>query len=140
MKQIFIAITAAMLLTGCFPGSTLAIKENPSATSIFRVNEGYQSVYRKIVPQMRACWETAFFSDKTVVRSDLYTDIRKAELAVEGMNALGRKRVMMLVEIDAISDTETEVRAYQPVGTTAVTAVRKWIFDGYTECQYKGPA
>lgn len=131
------ALTAALLLatlSGCFPATTLAVKENPSATADFITAENYQAVYRKIAPIMRRCNETVWIGDAVTVRAELFTDIRKAELVVEGVNALTGRRVQFLVELEAMDDAKTRVRAWQPIGRALTPAVRKWVEEGYTEC------
>lgn len=137
VKSAILISISAVTLTACFPATTAALKQDASATATFVVDEGYQSVYRKIATRMRACHESTWIGDNVSVRAELFTDIRKAEVVVEGINALSGKRVQMLVEIDAIDDARTEVRAYQPIGKVFVPAVKQWVVNGSTECAYK---
>jgi hypothetical protein len=137
MNRIVAAALMTTILSGCFPATTAALKQEPSASLSFVVDEGYQSVYRKIATRMRACYESTWVGDNVSVRAELFTDIRKAEIAAEGINAILGKRVQLLVEIDALGENRTEVRAYQPIGKASVRAVRRWVLDGSTECVHR---
>lgn len=129
MNKLLLMVVAALALSGCLPASKEALKGEAGGALSFEVPAGYQAVYRHLVPMMRQCMEWAWIGDNTGVRADLFTDTRKAEISVEGANMLLGKRVELVVEIDAVSETASRVTVYQP-GLREIPAYFKRWADG----------
>ena len=124
----------AATLAGCFPATPDLIRQQPSNRTEFTIAENYQALYRRIVPIMRHCGgEQAWIGDQATVRSEIYSDIRKAEISKEGTNMLLGRRIEWLVELDAIGDKQTKVTVFEGIGKGWSRIIREWA-EGKTDC------
>ena len=134
MHRTIISLVLALTLAGCFPGSPDALRREAAGREEYVVAGGYQEVYRRLAPMMRQCMESTWIGDNLSVRAELFTDIRKAELAVEGVNALLGRRVELLIELEATAERETRVRVWQPIRESIHPRVREWAEGTRKDC------
>ena len=134
MKRTVLASLSCLLLAGCFPITKEALRQEASARDSFEIAEDYQTVYRRLVPLVRQCMEGAWIGDNVVARTDLYTDIRKAEIVIEGVNALMPRRVMVLIELDGSRPGRTRVKTFEPIRTRPSPELHKWATGELKDC------
>ena len=132
LKHITILLVAASLV-GCFPASPQALRQDASARQTIEVSDGYQAVYRKVSNKLR-CNESMWIGDATRVRADLFTDIQRAEIALEGSNLLLGKRVELLIEITSTGEKSTRVEVFVPFGKKVAWPVKEWIESSSADC------
>lgn len=129
-----LTVAAALLLGGCFPATKEALKAEAAQKWQLELQENYQAVYRRLAERMRECMQSAWIGDQVVVNADLYTDLRRAELAVEGINALTGRRLQLLVELEALEERRTRVLVFEPMAPKPSAIVRKWATGELQRC------
>ncbi len=122
-----------LAIAGCFPATTELLRNAPSNRVEFTVPGGYQAVYRRVVPMARKCGgESAGIAEGSTIRADLYTDIRKAEIA-QAWTSIAGEGYSWAVDLEWIADDRTKVTVYQASGRNFERVVNAWA-NGVTEC------
>jgi len=134
MKQFAIALACSALI-GCAPATLSKLKESQSNVYEFRVAQNYQPVYRTVTDNARECWQTGLITAQMVVQSDLFTDIRKGQVAVALHGGLGVSTYLG-IDIEAVSESESTVRVYAYNDPWAKNGqrVRKWLDGSGGKC------
>lgn len=128
-------LTVCLALAGCFPATKEALKKDGRADR-FEVADGYQVVYRRLVPILRECYESVWFDRRAALRSDLYTDVRRAELVVEERAMLPPTRSLILMyELEALDEGHTLVAFYSGYPGSAMPPMfRQWATGEKKDC------
>jgi len=129
-----LSLAALAWLSGCYPTTPETIRERPASRAEFTVDANYQEVYRRIVPAARRCGgESVWIGHNEAIRAELYTDIRKAEIAQESQNMVAGRGIIWLVEIEAVSDQQTKVTILEGLKHGMDRRIRAWA-DGSMDC------
>jgi hypothetical protein len=134
-------LTAALLLaalTGCAPATLQGLREKPTGTGQFEVDQNYQQVYRTVITNARKCWQSGLITAQMVVTGDLFTDTKAGEVTVALHGAAGVDTYLG-VDIKAVADDRTQVRTYYAMSSWAAgpAAIESWVRTGSTTCSGK---
>lgn len=129
-----VLIIIFFLLGGCAPGTAQGLRDKYSGKFVFKVDENYQSVYRKIVTQARNHFQTGLITAQMVVQGDIYTDIKSGNVTIALHGGLGVD-TYMTIDINALSDNQTRVTTYYALGTweSSAKAVEEWVKEDQSE-------
>ncbi|MBO9428743.1 hypothetical protein [Sulfitobacter sp. R18_1] len=71
------------LLVACAPNTVGDLRKSPGSVTEMHLNENYQSVYRRLTTQGRACFDVNLVTAQRMIRSELYSDLGVAEISYE---------------------------------------------------------
>jgi hypothetical protein len=118
---------------GCAPMTSKELREKYACKDEFSANDNYQSVYKKILHQMRNCYQSG-------VQGDVYPGFGNVTVTVIEPP---RTSIYVMVDVSAIDDTTTKVTVYKARSQTAErscsTVVREWVLENSTECKSERP-
>ena len=124
-------LSLCFIVSGCSTTSS-QLREDSEYNYIFTVNQNYQSVYRKILPMMRECFERNVVTAHMVVQADLYNDIKIGNISAIFRTALS-SRTHVTIDVAALENNRAEVTVFALV-PSRVKAVEEWVEDGSTKC------
>ena len=136
MKKIII-ISIFAFLTPCAASNVKELKDNPSKTIAFTVEENYQRVYKNILDKMHECmgegWAGAFAS--THIKHELYNDLKEGNITFLMSNA-GSQSYYMHIDVASIEDKKTRINTYVYYSTWEknLPLVEQWARDGKSSC------
>lgn len=125
-------------IAACTPITAEMVREAPPEKRFsFIANENYQPVYRKVLEQIRKCYEMSAGSLSTKAQADLYSDIRTGTISVAAYGGFALMTTMV-IDIVAIDDGRTTVSgAYHYDAYTRVPIdIRAWALDNSKECEH----
>ena len=129
-------LTAVAILSAC--ASTVSVadlrKVNEGSTSVL-VDLTYESAYRIVAAESRRCFERTFNGATVIVRADLYSDSKTAEISVAA--AMMNKNIAEIVfDIRSTGAATSEVRAFyrKKSSEDVVNAMREWLKGDTTVC------
>ena len=136
MKNIII-ISICVFLTSCAASNVKELKENPSKTIEFTIEENYQRVYKNLLEKMNECmgegWAGVFAS--THIKHELYNELKEGNITFLMSNA-GSQSYYMHIDVASIADKKTRINAYVYYSTWEknLPLVKQWAFDGNSSC------
>ena len=126
-------LSLCLVVTGCAPTSQ-ALRENPKNSYEFLAEENYQSVYRKILPVARKCYQGGLITAQMVVQDELYHDIKSGSVSVALHGAFGVE-TYLTIDVLGLNNSRTKISVFTSRNWKAVgDAVIEWVEDGSTKC------
>jgi hypothetical protein len=128
MPKLFSLAVSLVLLQACAASGIDGVKSQHSRHETFRVEENYQSVFRRISRRVPECFSNPM---AIAAQSNLYHDIEAGELTVG--NSLG---TFLVVEVKGLGPNAAKVDVYTGVSTwdKYVERVKGWIDGTYSGC------
>jgi len=130
-------IAVLLIVNGCGSSSK---QPTPSAAETnvdytFEVDKNYQSVYRHLLEQGRACTKPQFTA-KMVVNGELFEDIKAADVSVVLMGLFSNNHYLK-IRVDSTGDSKSRVHVSNqlPRWNGLAMAIKGWIVDGSTNCE-----
>lgn len=133
MRKILMACVIPLVLSACSPMTVREIREQ-SAPESFIVQKTYQSAYRALLEEMRRCFQIGMITAAYMVQGDLYHDIRKGEISVTLVGALG-PMPMLLVDIQEAGPDAARIDVINKPGQTSITPRIQGFFDNVPVCR-----
>ncbi|MTI13112.1 hypothetical protein [Sansalvadorimonas verongulae] len=124
-----------VLLAGCAPATHQALTRDYASKQEIRVDENYQSVYRRLQRNVRQCWETGLITAQMRVQSDLYSDIKEGNINVAVVGFAGVD-THLGIDIKGYSDGSTRVTSYNAMRTwnKVQPVIKAWAENRYSSC------
>ena len=132
----FSLVLLMLMLAGCAPTTLQGVRADASDRLTFTVAQNYQEVYRRISGPMRSCFQSGgMLGPSVVVQADLFSESRKAEIAVAIIGVAGTM-YPFVVDVTALSEKATRVVASNWAKGWAVAGakVQRWAVDGTSAC------
>jgi hypothetical protein len=114
MQKLLIA--CLILCTGCAASTAPGVRQNHSGSYHFVVNEHYERVYREALYYARDNHEKSFVLNDRYVTSELYPELREAEISYARSDMFGLRDVFMLIDICGV-EQKSDVSIYYSIVT-----------------------
>ena len=127
-------------LSGCVSSTAGSVRKmGPEYQFSFIAQENYQSVYRKILEQMRECYSGQIMSTRSTVQGDIFLDTKSGTIMGSTHNNISGG-VHQVIDITALNEQKTSVVAYYSRGTVENRglALKEWVLENSKECGPKG--
>lgn len=135
MKTYYWLLAIALFsLAGCAPNTVKGVKDSAAGTVKFHTAQNYQKTYKTILDQARECYSGALLLGGTRVDGDLFSELRRGEVAVAAEGLAGQN-VYLVAEVSAAGDG-ADVTIWHAMSTHrgAAQAMREWVEVGSTAC------
>lgn len=136
MRHILVTFAFLLIVSACAPVSEISLRQETKKQRSFSVEQSYQNVFQSILDKSRACFLATPSNVQFTVVGTRVNSSKTGEIVVAEVHALNGREVLMLIDVLAISDNETQIKTYH-VSRNAepyVSNIRNWLDDENSSC------
>ncbi|MDH5217529.1 MAG: hypothetical protein OEX19_07530 [Gammaproteobacteria bacterium] len=137
MRQFLVIFVVLLVCIACAPVSEMSLRQQKSEKQrSFNVEQSYQEVFQSILDKSRACFLATPSDVQFTVVGTRVNRSKTGEIVIAEVYGLNGREVLMLIDVLAINDNETQIKTYH-VSRNAepyVSNIRNWLDDENSGC------
>ena len=137
MRHILVTLAFLLIAIACAPVTEMSLRQQKSEKQrSFNVERPYKAVFQTILDKSRVCFLDKASDVQFTVVGNSVNKTKTAEIVVAEVYGLNGREVLMLIDVLAINDNETQIKTYH-VSRNAesyVSNIRSWLDDENSSC------
>jgi hypothetical protein len=136
VRHFFGISVACLLISACAPVTESTLRTDNEKQRSFNIDQPYQTTFQSILDKSRACFLDVPGDAQFTVVGTRVNRSRTGEIVVAEVYGKTSRQVMLLVDVIAINDNETQINTYHDsrYAEPYVANMRNWLIDPASTC------